>query len=116
MGGRWARRQPAEGAEYRVLSTPSPRLTTHSPCLVRPLSAKTELTHNPNRLPHDHSEGLMRFSLLCSAVAVLSLLAGFSQSEPPKDPNIASTRPLTPEEEVKSFHLPPGFAVELVAA
>ncbi len=32
------------------------------------------------------------------------------------NPNIAATPPLTPEEQLKKFHLPPGFVVELVAA
>jgi putative heme-binding domain-containing protein len=32
------------------------------------------------------------------------------------DPNIASTPPLAPEEQLKKFHLPPGFVIELVAA
>lgn len=31
-------------------------------------------------------------------------------------PHISSANPRTPEEEQKSFHLPPGFAIELVAA
>jgi putative heme-binding domain-containing protein len=33
-----------------------------------------------------------------------------------QDPNVASTPPRTPAEEAKAFHLPPGFAVQLVAA
>ena len=33
-----------------------------------------------------------------------------------KDPNIADTEPLSPQEEVKKFHLPPGFEIQLVAA
>jgi len=32
------------------------------------------------------------------------------------DPNIASTPPLAPEEQLKKFHLPPGFVIELVAS
>jgi hypothetical protein len=32
------------------------------------------------------------------------------------DPNIADSDPLTPEAQLKTFHLPPGFIIELVAA
>lgn len=32
------------------------------------------------------------------------------------NPHIAATPPLAPEEQVKKFHLPPGFVIELVAA
>jgi putative heme-binding domain-containing protein len=42
---------------------------------------------------------------------------GESQPKPkPRDPNIADTPPLTPEEQLKTFHLPPGFVIQLVAA
>ena len=30
--------------------------------------------------------------------------------------NVRNTEPLTPEQEQKSFHLPPGFTMQLVAA
>ncbi len=33
-----------------------------------------------------------------------------------KDPNIADSEPLSPRDEVKKFHVPPGFEVQLVAA
>src|SRR4051812_36197281 len=33
-----------------------------------------------------------------------------------KDPNIADTNPLQPSEELKTFHVPAGFEVQLVAA
>jgi putative heme-binding domain-containing protein len=36
--------------------------------------------------------------------------------EPPEPPFIATTGPKTPQEELKCFHVPPGFEVQLVAA
>src|ERR1700680_2873702 len=55
----------------------------------------------------------MRLSL---AVVVLfsAIVAPLPGQE--NDPNIASTPPLPPEEQLKKFHLPPGFVIELVAA
>ncbi len=38
------------------------------------------------------------------------------QPRQPKDPNIADTDALTPAEQLKKFHLPPGFVIHLVAA
>jgi putative heme-binding domain-containing protein len=55
----------------------------------------------------------MRPALLTSA-ALTALLAGFAFTQQP-DPNIAGTAPLTPADEVKAFHLPPGFEIQLVA-
>src|SRR5437660_1367897 len=51
----------------------------------------------------------MRFPILYAVALALALLANPGQSEAPKDPNIASTKPRTPEEELNSFHLPPGM-------
>src|SRR5258708_4386848 len=39
-----------------------------------------------------------------------------AQPKKPRDPNIADTPPLTPQEQLKTFHLPPGFVIQLVAA
>ena len=39
-----------------------------------------------------------------------------AKKKKPRDPNIADTPPLTPEEQLKTFHLPPGFEIQLVAA
>jgi putative heme-binding domain-containing protein len=52
-----------------------------------------------------------------TAVAILFVLsqAAFLSGQP-RDPNVASTDPLPPEEQVRKFHLPPGFAIQLVAA
>jgi putative heme-binding domain-containing protein len=51
----------------------------------------------------------------CFTAAVGAVLAGLAYSRP-QDPNIASTDPRSPAEEVKAFHLPAGFEVQLVAA
>ena len=56
--------------------------------------------------------------------AILLLLAAISSSagapvraqEDPFKANIRPTDPLTPDEERQSFHLPPGFEIQLVAA
>jgi putative heme-binding domain-containing protein len=61
----------------------------------------------------------MRFVCVCAAGFVLVLLAGTVRSDDRKDPyadNIASTGPRSPVEELKAFHLPPGFEAQLVAA
>jgi putative heme-binding domain-containing protein len=62
----------------------------------------------------------MRFALI-GLVSLASLtLGGLALSQDkPKDPlaeHIAPTEHLTPELEVKTFHLPPGFEAQLVAA
>jgi putative heme-binding domain-containing protein len=55
--------------------------------------------------------------LSVSAVAFfLSAALCLSFDPPPKDPNIADTEHRTPAEELKAFHLPPGFEAQLVAA
>ena len=51
--------------------------------------------------------------------AVLGLLFGASNLQAQKDPYaefIAQTNPRSPQEERKSFHVPAGFEVQLVAA
>ena len=53
----------------------------------------------------------MRFSLTLVVLICAGPLAGQENN-----PNIAGTPPLTPEEQLKKFHLPPGFVMELVAA
>src|SRR5439155_20540747 len=63
----------------------------------------------------------MRLTLAFVAIGVPGLLtlALPDVSRGQRDPQsllVAPTQPRTPEEERKSFHLPPGFAVELVAA
>jgi len=57
-----------------------------------------------------------RVSMAC---ALAALLCGWVQGACGADPFaefVRSTDPLTPQEEVKSFHLPPGFEIQLVAA
>ncbi len=56
----------------------------------------------------------MRF-LSATALAVLLCPTGITPGQQ-KDPNIADTDPLSPAEEVKKFHLPPGFRIQLVAS
>jgi putative heme-binding domain-containing protein len=53
--------------------------------------------------------GVPLLLLLCIAVPT-------SAQPKSRDPNIADTPPLTPEEQLKKFKLPPGFAIQLVAA
>jgi putative heme-binding domain-containing protein len=50
------------------------------------------------------------------AFAALFLVPDCFRSRAADDPNIAKTQPRTPAEEQKGFHVPDGFAVELVAA
>src|ERR1043165_6585835 len=47
-------------------------------------------------------------------IALLSLLRG--RAADPFAENVRTTEPLAPELEQKSFHLPPGFEIQLVAA
>ena len=49
--------------------------------------------------------------LLALTIAAHSVFAGSD----PFEENIRKTEPLTPENEVKAFHLPPGFEAQLVA-
>src|SRR5215471_2203689 len=59
----------------------------------------------------------MRLLSLAAACLCLPLLfvAGTARPQPKKDPNIAHTPPRSPEEERKTFRLPPGFEAQLVA-
>jgi hypothetical protein len=71
------------------------------------------------------STSTTRFPFLCSsrlrsgfAIGALTSLA-FSLTLPAADPfaeNVRTTDPLTPEQQQKTFHLPPGFEIQLVAA
>jgi putative heme-binding domain-containing protein len=54
-------------------------------------------------------------SLTACLCLPLVFLAGSARPQQKKDPNIASTPPRTPEDERKTFHLPPGFEAQLVA-
>ena len=61
----------------------------------------------------------MRRALPLAAGLAVVLLAGPGRSRDKKDPpspHVAATDPRSPADERKAFHLPPGFAVELVAA
>ena len=57
----------------------------------------------------------MRRFAVSLALVFLSVSFAFGQSKS-KDPNIADTPPLTPEEQLKTFKLPPGWMIQLVAA
>ena len=57
--------------------------------------------------------GRMRIALLIGA-AVVSMPSGNGQD--PFASNIRPTEPLTPEEQLKVFHVPEGFEIQLVAA
>jgi putative heme-binding domain-containing protein len=63
----------------------------------------------------------MHAYILCAALLILLAPVGLGQSQPRaqpprKDVNVASTEPLTPEQERQQFRLPPGFEAQLVAA
>src|SRR5436190_1698220 len=58
--------------------------------------------------------GVVRVVFLLTAIVLVGPYLAHSQ-EPP-NPNVASTPPRSPEEERQSFHVPPGFEVQLVAA
>ena len=59
----------------------------------------------------------MRFTLCRTLVSLLLPLAILTTlSGQKKDPNVADTDPLRPEDEKKAFHVPEGFEVQLVAA
>lgn len=58
-----------------------------------------------------------------ATAVILALLALFALSQLPgapvaaqPRPHVATTKPRTPAEEQKGFHLPPGFVIELVAS
>src|SRR5438067_1644816 len=55
-----------------------------------------------------------RLAAVLFAIVLLTHLPPLPAQE--KNPHVASTPPLTPEEQLKKFHLPPGFVIELVAA
>ena len=57
----------------------------------------------------------MRRFAVSLAFVFLSMSIAFAQPKS-KDPNIADTPPLSPEEQLKTFKLPPGWAIQLVAA
>ena len=57
----------------------------------------------------------MRRAILLASPLTLLLTAGPAFSDLPHK-NIADTDPRTPADEVKAFHLPPGFEIQLVAS
>lgn len=69
-----------------------------------------------------HLERARRRLAVAFGGTVLAACAGawFFARAPLKEPDeralIATSRPLSPDEELKQFHLPPGFQIELVAA
>ena len=63
----------------------------------------------------------MRSTILFTATICTVLLAGIGHTQdkakpPPPPPNIAPTEAKTPAEELKTFHLPPHFEIQLVAS
>src|SRR5437667_5209940 len=57
----------------------------------------------------------MRFCLLL--MSFISLGAGATAQRPwQPSPHVAETDPLPPKKQLKTFHLPPGFEIQLVAA
>jgi len=53
---------------------------------------------------------------LRAALLIGALGASAMGADDPFAANIRTTDPLSPADELKSFHLPPGFAIQLVAA
>ena len=82
---------------------------------TRPLLRLIMITPRADmKLTATHQSQVITISL-----AILWLLAGAGHLQAQKDPYaefIAQTNPKTPEEERKSFHVPAGFEVQLVAA
>lgn len=81
---------------------------------------RTGDNRGPGGGSHPTAKGLVaRTRTWCSAFGACSVIAyvglGISTAAPP-DPNVAPGGPRTPEEERRSFHVPPGFEVQLVAA
>ncbi len=69
-----------------------------------------------------HTTARRHASLLAAALATIAS-ASLSLAAPPKPPspqefnqNIRTTAALAPEDEIQTFHLPPGFEIQLVAA
>src|SRR5580692_1795448 len=61
---------------------------------------------------------MRKVMLLCLLLKVASgpSLTHAADPPPPRPENVSSAEARTPEEERKAFHLPEGFAIELVAA
>jgi putative heme-binding domain-containing protein len=57
----------------------------------------------------------MKLPIPC-CLLILAVWAPLSRAGDPFSENVRTTPPLTPAEEVKAFHLPPGFQIELVAS
>jgi putative heme-binding domain-containing protein len=58
----------------------------------------------------------MRFLIGLIFLALMANPTAVTAQGKKRDPNIAPTDPLPPEEQLKKFKLPPGFAIQLVAA
>lgn len=60
---------------------------------------------------------MRRFFVALSLLLLLGFVSALAFADEPQYPAIlvAPTDPLTPEEQVKKFHLPPGFTIQLVA-
>ncbi len=69
----------------------------------RSVQLDTYLSH---RMPYNH---------FCSALLVLLCFATTTLAQAPS-PHIIADPALTPAEQLKNFHLPPGFEIQLVAA
>jgi hypothetical protein len=58
-----------------------------------------------------------RFARWVGRVVILGFLGGMATVKAtPFTEFVRKTEPLTPEQEQKSFHLPPGFEIQLVAS
>ena len=53
---------------------------------------------------------------LTRAALFLLCATGVALAQPQQSRHIAPTEPLTPEEQLREFHLPPGFEIQLVAS
>jgi putative heme-binding domain-containing protein len=75
-------------------------------------------TFFPESFPGRHRfwSSCMRFLIGLTLFALLATPMLASAQGKKRDPNVAPTDPLPPEEQLKKFKLPPGFAIQLVAA
>src|SRR5438105_2424040 len=95
-----------------------------SPCMARPSSATLETVRNSRRcMRHILHEGKARLRSSAVFVAIGLVAAVGQQNSPPNRPwppgvqTVSSdSPPLSPAEALKTFYMPPGYHVELVAS
>src|SRR3990172_6881493 len=76
-------------------------------CNQTPVNSSPDSTRSSRRLP------TVSAGLWCWGIFILTLSAAYSD---PFIDLVRKTEPLTPQEELRTFHLPPGFDIQLVAS